>query len=345
MSEFPWEVKKDPGKGSSGEGVSVPDNPVNADKMSAASPIPDLLANAFAGAPMEEIKLDPAPSTETVGRQNTTPAPPAFGNLADIPELVSDGAGPSAGPSPQPAGDLPPFMNKGNAIEGEAGNSERSSSGPLNIGGISPDPAGEEKPVQEGRKVPEKSAKKSPPPLFKPVLPGEDVREPVAGAGHEVFSKNGYEELSGPGANFTPLKPVFGNAAAYASTFPDLSHDHVKPAEDRSASQPDPAMKKAPGPVNPFPGSLFTMEGPSENDAVFGNPFSAQVSGPAAAQPEYVEPSVNPFSSPFEEGKAASSGQTEGLADPFSDQVPPSPDPFADPAPSAGDPFSDTVPA
>ncbi|TGC08040.1 FlaD/FlaE family flagellar protein [Methanolobus halotolerans] len=361
MSEFPWEVKKDSSKESSNKDGSGSGKPAFAQNTGTGPSIPDILANAFAETPMEEVKLGSPPSPELSDRQSKQPEPPGFGDIADITELVSNGAqAPSATPQ-QSVNELPPFMQAGNAAEVPVSNEESSSSDTFKIGDIAFKPPVAGNASGETPAAPKKVTKRSPPPLFKPVLPGDEGRgsdvvnsaEQVSGAGHDNIFADGHA--------FAPQPPVSGNDNPPADPFPDQPAITDKPRQDMFTSSGN-SPKSEPNAGKTLSETVLSSADPFKQASSQQNPFSAPGSNFDGPLLDYVDPSPNPFSAPSsispdigpastppdDNPFSASSGPSEGItpdypgnsANPFNAHAPSPPNTPPESAPGSEDPFS-----
>ncbi|MDW7732221.1 MAG: FlaD/FlaE family flagellar protein [Methanolobus sp.] len=350
MSEFPWEVKKDSSKESSNKDESGPDKPGIAGNMGTGPSISDILANAFAGASMEEIKLEPLTSSGGKGGQNTPSNPPDFGNLADISALVSNNVRTNSGTPSQPAGDMPSFLKAGGAVGEDSNNSGNVSSSSFNIDEIVFNPPAFN-PSRAETSIPKKAARKSPPPLFMPVLPGEEP--PQSGADEIPVEFSGVSI-----GNMPSVGPI-------SHTVPGQSPTYDMPLKDSFPSQEETLQAKIPDFGNPFSEKSPSLDGPFSQAFTPENPISGPMATFNGRLPDYVEPSVNPFSDPsaipkdlqqdpvpfndipfsppFGSPEGTMPDHVKDLVSSFPDSVPPSANPFPDSAPQSVDPFPATV--
>ncbi|WP_406656601.1 FlaD/FlaE family flagellar protein [Methanolobus sp. ZRKC2] len=342
MSEFPWEVKKDSSKESSNEEKSGPDNSVSAEKKSEQS-IPDILANAFASSPMEEATLENLPSSD-----------PVFDNSPTVVETPI-----------QPPGNLPPFMQASSTVE--EGNEDVESSVPpsFSLDEISFGLPGAETVPQKDLSAPKKEAKKSPPPLFVPVLPGEEVSVPTKSELHKKMPEPAYVNVPEESPAFSPEAPSIEENAAPVNPFPEqnpISGDQIQKLfspQEVSLQEKEPDLK------NSFSETPFSPETPPGQAPLSENPFSDPMPNFNGPLPDYVAPSSNSFSDPspvstnpnqnlnpsendpFLSSVGTSEDTKSYLAkdseNPFSDSVPPSADPFPGSAPISDDPFSGSL--
>ncbi|MDP2218164.1 MAG: FlaD/FlaE family flagellar protein [Methanolobus sp.] len=366
MTEFPWDIKKGSDNkspnavqsapelpafltGRGGPGESIPSN---------ANSIPNILASAFSGMPMEEIKIE-MPSFENKPQGQPAPfAPPNFDNFNDLSGMFNKppnnpgAAGelkPSFNPSfsPQlssqlfpgfsPSGDIP-FLQSLNT-----GAAEKSSDMPPLQGtpGTGQLPFRDAKVPPTGTSntmSPPKAGKRSPPPLFKLQLPDEEVQDTkipglpdVGTAGSPVFPfsagpTESKEERSHASFSFpgnlpgNPFSPFSDSLPDYVAPSPDPFKGFVTPTED-------PLQSQAAGSNSPL---HVQQQSPLPGASDFGaDPFAGQMQPPVPPLQGQARPPVNPF---IDQGQPSSS--------PFPGPAQQSSNPFA--PPSGGDPFSGT---
>lgn len=342
MSEFPWEVKKDSSKELSNKDGSGPDKAAIAGNAGAGPSIPDILASAFAGAPMEEIKLEPLSSSEVGGGQNTKFSPPDFGNLADISALVSNNDPNTMGTVPKPAGNMPSFMQADSSVGGENKNSGNASPSPFSIDEIAFNP-----PAFNlsgiGTPPPKKAARKSPPPLFMPVFPGEEPPKSFAGELPVKPTGAGPGNISSGWSDFSHEAPIFGNDASHSNPVPDQSRISDKAVMDMFLSNEEPLQEKMPDFGNPFSEELPSPDDPFSQASESENPFPGPMPNFNRPLPDYVEPSVNPFPNPFGSPGGTMPDTAKDTESPFSNPIPTSANPFSGSASQSDDPFSAPV--
>ncbi|TQD23838.1 FlaD/FlaE family flagellar protein [Methanolobus vulcani] len=298
MSELPWENKKIADIMSSVEEEQSSAN-ASGEKKSSTSPIPDILANAFADIPMEEAKID-VPEVNPVSAENgaSQAAFPSFGDLPDLSALGGTQPNIPSAEEKEDSIEVPPFM-KSPPNAGEVGI----------ISSVNqfhePSPA-TDKPAK----------KRSPPPLFEPfinsdepsVSPSSEIGEslpfapesnqsPQFGAQLEVppFSTpDALVSADGPLESNSfestpvtaPLTDPFASAGASVESNPFESIPDSVPSVDPFSSVSDPVAS------NPFE--------PIPNAVPPANPFSS-VDGPVESNPfnptSGVTPSTDPFAS------------------------------------------------
>jgi archaellum component FlaD/FlaE len=329
MSELPWENKKIADIMSSVEEEQSSAN-ASGEKKSSTSPIPDILANAFADIPMEEAKID-VPEVNPVSAENgaSQAAFPSFGDLPDLSAL--GGTQPNVPPAEEKEDsiEVPPFMKSPpNADE---------------LGIISsinqshePSPA-TDKPAK----------KRSPPPLFEPFINSD---EPSVSLSPEIDESLPFASDSNQPSQFGAQVevPPFSTPDSIVSDGVPLESN---PFESTPVTAPpaDPFVSVG-GPVasNPFepapvavpPANPFASVG----DPVASNPFEsisdavppvdpfASAGDPVASNPFEPAPVAVPSADPF----SSVGGPIE--SNPFNPTsgATPSTDPFA----SADDPVA-----
>ncbi|KXS42442.1 MAG: flagella protein [Methanolobus sp. T82-4] len=361
MSEFPWEVKKNSGKESSEAEETGPDN-LGSEKTGTKPSIPDILANAFSETPMEEVKPEFPSQSGMPDEQSQQSAPPGFGNIADLSEISS--AGDLNQGSPQsPVDDLPPFMQPGNNTEQITANEGAPSSDSINIDDIINNPPVSGNIPNENPEAPKKKSKKSPPPLFKPVLPGDEDEETaeVKPAGEALnsapglFKKSAFSPETSPETSAPEGSNVPGDPFQDQAPFPEEALQDMFPPQENMG----PEIKDEP--ENPFPETAEPSKDPFAQAPYPDNPFSSSMPNFNGQLPDYVEPSANPFSdssaspdpatnsipgtdNPFSDQSTPSDNTTPDTetdpSNPFSESLGPSQNPFPDPANQANDPFS-----
>jgi archaellum component FlaD/FlaE len=273
MSELPWENKKIADIMSSVEEEQSSAN-ASGEKKSSTSPIPDILANAFADIPMEEAKID-VPEENPVSAEKDAPqaAFPSFGDLPDLSAL--GGTQPNLPPAEEKEDSLevPPFMKSPpNADE----------SGIISSINHSHDPSpATDKPAK----------KRSPPPLFEPFINSD---KPSVSPSPEI-------DESVPFASDSNQPPQFG---AQVEVPPFSTPDSIVSDGVPLESNPFESTPVAVPPADPFS---------SVGDSVESNPFNptsgatpstdpfASVGDPVASNPfepaPVAVPPANPFSS------------------------------------------------
>jgi archaellum component FlaD/FlaE len=355
MTEFPWDVKKGSdnkspnavpsapelpafltGKGEPGESIPLP-----------ANSIPDILASAFSGMPMEEIKIE-MPSFENKPEGQPAPfTPPNFENMNDLSGMFNQSP-----KSPEPAEELKPSFSPQFPPQFSSQSSPQSSpSGDLSFlqslktgapgtnmdmppmqgtPGVGQLPFNDTKTPSVSTSTampPHKGGKRSPPPLFKLQLPDEEIPDT------EVPG------LSGAGLTGTPVSPFSPKQAEMKeeqsrtpvpfpgalpenpfSTFSDALPDYVAPSPD------------------PFTGLVHPNEDPSkplEADSTSippmqqQSPFAGHADFKADPDSSQTQPPVDPFL-----------GQVNPPLNPFADQIKPSANPFPEPVQQSSNPFA-----
>jgi|GEM_PF-516856 len=341
MSEFPWEVKKNSGKESSEAEGAGPDNP-GFEKTGTEPSIPDILANAFSETPMEEIKPEFPSQSGMPDEQSQQSAPPGFGNIADLSEISS--AGDQSQGSPQaPVDDLPPFMQPGNNTEQITANEGTPSSDSINIDDIINNPPVSGNIPNENPEAPTKKSRKSPPPLFKPVLPGDEDEETaeVKPAGEALnsapglFEKSAFSPETSPETSAPEGSNVPGDPFQDQAPFPEEALQDMFPPQENIG----PEIKDEP--ENPFPETAEPSKDPFAQAPSPDNPFSSSMPNFDGQLPDYVEPSANPFSD-SSASRDSATNSIPGTDNPFSDQSTPSDNTTPDTEKDPSNPFSES---
>ena len=360
MSEFPWELKKDSNKESSNAEKSGSGSPGFENKSGANPSIPDILANAFSEAPMEEVRLESSPSSEPPVEQDIQSAPPGLGNIADLSDIASGGGQGQSEPPNTSSNDVPSFMQAGND-SGEINKNEISPSQDLfNISDIGYKPPVSGNPSAKNTENSNKQKKRSPPPLFKPILPGEENDGLQKTGSEQNVPKTDPAALQDKKPDFPQMQLAFEQDNDLGSPFPDSS-----PFFGESVENLFPHPEETISGNNPIPEDQSQVSEPPADD--YGQPsshevpFSASMPNFNSPLPDYVEPSDNPFSDspvssapspdPVSQADNPFSGSPdspvpENTGDPFSpfaESKESVQNPFPGPASQPGDPFSDPM--
>ena len=353
MSEFPWEVKKNSGKESSEAEETGPDNP-GFEKTGTKPSIPDILANAFSETPMEEVKPEFLSQSGMPDEQSQQSDPPGFGNIADLSEISS--AGDQTQGSPQaPVDDLPPFMQQENNTEQITASKGAPSADSINIDDIINNPPASGNIPNENPEAPKRKSKKSPPPLFKPVLPGDEDEETaeVKPAGEALNSAPGLFEKPAFSPETSPETSTLEENNASGDPFQDQAPFSGEALQDMFPPQENVGPEIKNEPENPFPETAEPSKDQFSQAPSPDNPFSSSMPNFNGQLPDYVEPSANPFS----DSSASSDPANNSIPandNPFSDHSTPSEDttpdlenpsnPFSGPGQQAASPFPDFIP-
>ncbi|AFV24590.1 flagella protein [Methanolobus psychrophilus R15] len=367
MTEFPWDIKKGSDNKPPNAVQSVPELPAfltgkggpGESIPSTANSIPNILASAFSGMPMEEIKIE-MPSFENKPQGQPAPfAPPNFDNFNDISGMfnkppnnpgVAGELKPSFNPSfsPQfssqlspessPSGDIP-FLQSLNT-----GAAEKSSDMPQLQGapGTGQLPFRDAKVPPTGTSntmSPPTAGKRSPPPLFKLKLPDEEVQDTkitglpdVDTTGSPVFPfstgptepKESKEERSHVSVSFAGNLP--GDPfSPFSDSLPDYVAPFPDPFKGLATLTEDPLQSQAAGSNSPL---HVQQQSPLPGASGFGaDPFAGQMQPPVLPLQNQARPPINPFTD-----------QVQPSSSPFPGPAQQSSNPFA--PPSGGDPFS-----
>jgi archaellum component FlaD/FlaE len=360
MTEFPWDIKKSSGgnisnaassdpelpaflTGNSGPGESIP--------PSVPSSIPDILASAFSGVPMEEARVEMPPFDSRSEGQPAPFTPPDFQNMNDISGMFLNNVPNSPAPSTEMKLPLSPHFSPGpnapflRAIDPDAPEKKPDMSlfqGDQDI--VRPPSGAAKAPSTEasGASPSQKTGKKSPPPIFKLQLPDEDVPD------------NKPRDASDAGA--AGLPPVFTLDPGPSKVLSDPSmaspslHGNIpgNPFSPFSNSLPEyvaPSPDLFTGPVNP-PGS-FSLPQAAGSSSAFAQPSQqSPLSGPAAPMGNpFAGPQANPFADQVPSHHDPFAGQVQPPTNPFNRQILPSSGPFPDGAGQSSNPFVASVPA
>ncbi|WP_292463401.1 FlaD/FlaE family flagellar protein [Methanolobus sp.] len=355
MTEFPWDVKKGSDNKSPNAAPFAPELPAfltgkgESDESipSPANSMPDILASAFSGMPMEEIKIE-MPSFENKPEGQPAPfAPPNFGNMNDLSGMFNQSSkspesaeelkpsfspqfppqfSPQSSPQSSPSGDLS-FLES--LKTGFPGNNQ-------DVPPMQGTPGVGQLPLNDTKLPsvstltavpPHKVGKRSPPPLFKLQLPDEEIpNTEVPG-------------LSGEGLTETTVSPFSPKQAELKEEqsrtpvpFPGALPEN--PFSPFSNSLPD---YVAPSP-DPFTGLAHLNEDPSkplEADSISIPPMQQQ--SPFAGHADFK---ADPYSSQMQPPSDPFPGQVNPPLNPFGDPTTPSANPFPDPVRQSSNPFA-----
>jgi len=360
MTEFPWDTKKGSDGKSQNAASPAPELPAFLTGNAGAAPsIPDILANAFSGAPMEEVKIE-VPSFGNKPEGQPAPfAPPSFQNVGDLSALfnkvqASDSQEPS-GESGQPIGARPPLAMEPPFQQAPIMDIPQKKA---EVPPLKPVPGTGQLPLSDAKhptgdkadpRTPQKVARRSPPPLFKLKLPEDDSPETeLPGTpGPGLSEAPAFNSISGtsvspermfkPSVSFEgttsvdPVSPFNSSLPEYVSPSPDPFKDAAPKNTDHFSSPSSagqlPLMQTEQ--QNPFAGSPGSRAGPSTVQMPFQN----------SAFPDPGKPQDNPFESPFSQPVPPSPDNVQPPMNPFAGQVPPSPTHFPGPSPQSPNPF------
>ncbi len=349
MTEFPWDIKKSSGgnlstaaspdpklpaflTGKSGPGEPTP--------QSVPSSIPDILASAFSGVPMEEARIEMPHSDDRSEGQPASFTPPDLRNINDISGMFLNNVPNSPAPSAEMKLPLSPHFSPGPNVPflQTIGPDVLEKKPDMSFFLGSPDTA---RPPSSVAKAPsmeasnanpsQKTGKKSPPPIFKLQLPDEDVPD------------NRSREISDAGASGLP--PVFT---------PDPKPSTVM--SDPSIASPSHHGNISGNAFSPFSNSLpeYVAPSPDPFTGAVNMPGISSLSQPAAAssssafaQPQRQTPLTTPAASMGDpltgqapEASLSFQGHAGPQADPFTNTVPSSHDLFPGQAQTPANPFT-----
>ncbi|WP_207205282.1 hypothetical protein, partial [Methanolobus psychrotolerans] len=280
MSELPWENKKIAEIMSSAGNEAKLSPDATGKNNKATSPIPDILANAFADMQMEEVQIEAHESASVVADDNMPQmTAPSFG---DLPDLSLLGGIKSEGPKlDMQKTAFPPFMNS----SGIPATLDKKESIAQDIPKMSYDnvfpsatPA-----THSG----ESSKKRSPPPLFQPFI----LSDGDAGAGPHldtpISSAPRYKSAPlpfQPSQSISDKLPSPNPLPLSVPLPPDPGYNHLDPVH-------------AVG-VDPFASSPANVPGSLGNNPSIGvNPFASSPANAPGSLGDTPSIGVNPFAS------------------------------------------------
>lgn len=360
MTEFPWDTKKGSDGKSQNAASPAPELPAFLTGNAGAAPsIPDILANAFSGSPMEEVKVE-APSFGNKPEGQPAPfAPPSFQNVGDLSALFNKAQASdsqeSSGESGQPIGARSPLAMEPPLQQAPIMDIPQKKA---DMPPLRPVPDTGQLPLSDVKhltgdkadpRTPQKAARRSPPPLFKLKLPEDDSSETeLPGTpGHGLSEAPAFNSISGISASpekiFKPSVSVEGATSVdpvspFSSSLPEYVSPSPDPFKDAASKNADPfSSPSSAGQLplmqteqqNPFAGSPAPRAGPSTVQMPFQD----------SAFPDPGKPQDNPFESPFSQSVPSSADNVQPPMNPFTGQVPPSSTHFPAPPPQSPNPF------
>jgi archaellum component FlaD/FlaE len=358
MTEFPWDTKKGSDNKSPNAASSAPELPAfltgkgepGESIPSPANSIPDILASAFSGMPMEEIKIEMPSFGKKPEGQPGPFIPPDFENPNDLSGIFNQSS-----KSPEPAEELKPsfspqfppqfspqFSSQSSPQSSPSGDLSFLQSLKTEALGINQDvlpmqgtPGVGQLPLNDAKTssvststaMPShKGGKRSPPPLFKLKLPDEEMPET------EIPGPSGAGLTEPPVSPFSPKQAEMKEEqsrthAPFPGALPETPFSPFSDAlPDYVAPSPDPFTGMHP---NEDPSKSIAADSTSIPSMQQQNPLAGHADFKADAYAGQMQPPDGPFP-----------GQINPPLNPFADQIKPSANPLAEPVQQSTNPFA-----
>ncbi|MCQ6962770.1 hypothetical protein PV02_06625 [Methanolobus chelungpuianus] len=307
---------------------------------------------------MEEVKVD-VPSFGNKPEGQPAPfSPPSFRNGGDLSALLnksqaSDRQEPSGGPG-QSTG--PQFQL---AVEQPFQLAQLMDIPPKKAGmpPLRPAPGTGQLPLSDVKhptadkadpRTPQKVARRSPPPLFKLKMPGDESPETelLGTLGPGLSEAPAFNPISGTSASpekmFKPSMPFEGAASVgpmspFSSSLPEYVSPSPDPFKDAAPKNTDPFSSSSPADRLPF--MQREQQGPfAGSPGSLAGPSTVQMPFQGSAFPDQGKPQNNPFASPFSPPVQLSPDSVQLPMNPFTGHAPPSSTHFPGPSPQYPNP-------